>query len=236
MAEHAAEAEVFRQLIGFVLGNPTDKVPECGFLFAPNSVSNASAMFLGDRWALTAGHAVVLDLPYQLSVPVARITEVTNANSFDAQPIPEPSVDLALLELSGFPQLCGIRVATDQELHQAGSVQLCGFGSNDCEDLSMAGVRRLSKPFPLLEDPRALGVDIAPTEFAVRNTSANPLVCDSDSGGGALIIASDGSLKLAGIIIDGLSSPTTGAPIGVRCIRLPAFLDWIRRVTGLIDL
>jgi hypothetical protein len=205
LALEAEETDVLRQLIGFRLGNPTDKVPQCSVLWVPGLQSYASALYLGGCWAVTAGHAVTLEVPYQLSVPVQRVTDITHANSFDAVPLRAPSSDLALLQLSGIPPLAGLSLASDAELQQAGSVQLCGFGSNDCEDESLAGFRRLSDPYPIVSNPAALGINIDPaTQFVVRKTPGAPLVCDSDSGGGALIPTNDGNFKLTGIITDQL--------------------------------
>jgi hypothetical protein len=224
--------------MGYVLGVPSTDVPQCSLLISNVLQSYASAMYLGGQWAITAGHAVHLNFPYQLSAPVDRIADVTHANSFDVKPSPAASADLALLQLSGIPQdgggpLAGIPLATEAELTQAGSAQLCGFGSNDCEDLSMSGVRRLSDPYPLVA-PGTPGFNFDPaTQFVVQNTPKAPLVCTSDSGGGAVIQVADGTFKLAGIITDQLVSPADGSPSGIRCVRLSAFAAWIQMVTGI---
>jgi len=238
LAADSDESSVMIELIQFILGKPTTQVPQCAVLSIPVSEDYASAMFLGGAWALTALHALSESGSYVVSLPVSEVAEVAKVNSFEVAPTPAPhNADLALLRMNGIPNstVDAIPLASVADLATAGSVQLCGFGSDSCDVLARAGIKRLSDPFPVLSTAAAaaLGIDLDPaTQFVVKNTPSAPLVCLSDSGGAALIATGGGKFKLAGIITDQVAS-ANGVPLGVICVRVSAFADWIGRLTGL---
>lgn len=243
LAHGSDEAQAMSQLNILLFGSPTSELPQCSVLLQPCSATGcATAMFLGGKWALTALHALESKgCPYVVSLPITAVADIRKTNMFEVNPIPAPNPtgieadqpDLALLELDGMPEVGALKLANEDDLRQAGAVQLCGFGSDNCDIPTNAGVKRLSDACPILENPAASGINIDPaTQFIVQNPGSAPLVCKSDSGGGAVIPLGSGAFKLAGIIIDEVVSSITGAPIGVKCVRLSAFSTWIQNVIG----
>lgn len=225
-------------LVALVDGVATPDIRECGMLWKSGQIFRASAVFLGGRWAIAAQHSTTSGTAadYHVSLPIEFLSDLRPENSFRVEEIvPVPNEDLALLRLapdpSAAPKPAPPLRATVEEFEQADSVKLCGFGSNDCDQTTGAGTKRISLPKPIVADPLAKNLAIAPlTQFAVDAGGTTPLTCLSDSGGGVYIIVG-GTLKLTGIIDATVRDAQNNAY--TRCIRLQPFLEFIRQTTHL---
>ena len=198
----------------------------------------ASAVFLGGRWALTANHAVLdgVNADFHVTLPIEFISDMRPSNSFRvANILSAPGgADLALISFAPGPSAPAAKaavVASDLEIQQAGTVQMCGFGSDDCSNPTVAGTKRISSGLVLVQDPAAKHIQVdTGKEFAADDAGSAPATCPSDSGGGAFVSVS-GQLKLAGIIRGTVRDPQNGAY--TLCTRLSPLMAWIRQTTGL---
>lgn len=231
--QYPVEAATITKLLATVDGTRTDGIPQCAFLWRSGEAFLASAVFLGGRWLITAEHAVRDPGDYNVTLPVKYTSDFRSKNSFRvAKIVREPSgADLALLSVSSIaqsPKVPRPDLATEQEVRQSSTAQVCGVGSDDCQNLSCAGVKRISAQLNIVPDSTvtSLGADPA-TDLILDNGGPRRVLCLSDSGGAALI-AMGGHQKVAGIIRETLPGYRFS-----QCTRLGPFMTWIRQTTAL---
>lgn len=226
---HPEESDAVKFLLTAVDGGETSGEEECGMLWKAGRDDLATAIFIGGTWAITAFHAVI-DGPgadYHVTVPAEVPSDLQPATSFHVmETFQAPNgADLALLHLANGlgPAVNPPVIATAAEVQTATTVQICGFGSNDCNNPAGRGKRRISRPLALRPDPD-------PNQVRADNGAVNPVTCRSDSGGGAYI-ALAGQLKLAGIVSETVTQP--GVSAFTLCVRIAPFLPWIKQMTNL---
>jgi len=223
-------ANAIHTLLRAVDEDETSGQPECGMLWMAAQPNLASCTFLGGRFALTSLHCVVAGgADVHVTLPADVISEIRPENSFHVlQPVPAPGgQDCALLPLDvgGAPAVDQPSITSAQEVQQAATVQICGFGSNNCDNPAGAGFKRLSRALPIIRDT----TDPANC-FMGDNGGPNPVACHSDSGGGAYISVG-GTLKLAGIIVSTVTFPNGKST--TRIVRLAPLIPWLTQVTRL---
>lgn len=212
---------------------------ECAAVWQAGVDNLASAIFLGGRWLITAQHAVQEGKAgnYLVTLPIDSLRDMRPPNTFrvtDVIPSETPGQDLALLQVSdstNAPAAPNASLVRAEDFPPDSSVQLCGFGSDDCLNDIRAGDKRLSLVLHVPITPVGLipPVDTA-LGFAVDDGGATPVTCDHDSGGGAYVTVG-GVLRLAGIIRETVVD-ATGKPF-THCMRILPALDWIRQTTHL---
>lgn len=226
-----------RPILATVEGDDTSGFPEVGILWKCGQVFLATTVFLGGRWMLTVKHAVADGTAgdYHVTIPAVTVGDMRPSNSFRVvEVIPAPNdADLALLRLASGTLAPGgdpTVFATEEEFQQAGQVRFCGFGSQDCSNPSLIGVKRISIPLKVVADPAAKQLQVnSATEFAADNAANHPITCPSDSGGAAFVTV-DGVAKLAGAIIGTILDPQNNTY--TKAIHLSVFLPWLRQETG----
>jgi Trypsin len=233
---HPAESHAVQRLLATVEGQDTSEFPECGILWKCGQAFLASAIFIGGRWALTVGHNTNRAGEFHVTFPAAVVGDLRPANSFRvAEVIRHLTADLSLLHIASdglSPDVTPAVFATAAEFTAAGHVKVCGFGSGDCTNPGVVGTKRISDLLEVVTSKivAALPVDPA-TEFAADNAVQRAVTCDSDSGGPAFVFVR-GVPKTAGAIIGTITDPASGK-VFTKCLRLLAFLPWIREKTGL---
>jgi len=229
LSGHPSEADAVLQLLATVVGPETDGQLECGLLWKAGSDDLATAIFVGNRWAITALHCVLdgAGCDYHVTLPANVTTDLHPKNSFHVmETFAAPGgIDAALLNLgTGLaPVVERPTIASAQEMQQANSVRICGFGSSNCQNSAGAGRKRISGNLTLATDP----TDSA-NFFLANNGSETPVTCPSDSGG-AVYLSAGG--KIAGLVSQTITTP--GQNTVTRCVGIAPLLPWIFSTTGL---
>jgi secreted trypsin-like serine protease len=222
-----------RRIVG---GRPTRQFPDCvavgsargwcctGTLVAANLVVTAAHCPVDDDCA----HRVMFGFDTSPSGG-GRVMQVA-AVHVHPDYIDEGPNDLAALVLERDARTAPPRrLATNEQLAQARTVRLVGFGFTDTMGTHGYGIKR-EVDVPVASDDPAFGADPA-VEFVAGKPALERDSCNGDSGGPAYV-EHDGAWLLAGATSRAILNAIRPCGDGGIYARMPAYDAWLRCIPG----
>ncbi len=178
------------------LVSSTQDFPPVVMVLLPGSTGLCTGTIVSSKAVLTAAHCTKNSGSYQIQLDGQ--SYYTSSRTYTGQGVVESTDDIAILDFSSSPIPNAPSYALGREVHESDTVELVGYGCNNIDTKSGAGIKRAGQaPVAFLDDylnfltPQTNGRSI----LGPDNRAGS---CFGDSGGPALR-KSNGAWEIVGV-------------------------------------